>query len=77
MYVLIGVIIGTILWRIGCMFNTRMAWPEAKYRHKWRLSRHTTPSGKLLYYCPRCGLYDPAPCKAKYENRVCERGRYK
>jgi len=28
--------------------------------HKWQLSPHTTPSGKLLYHCPVCGLYDPA-----------------
>lgn len=44
--------------------------------HKWQLSPHTTPSGKLLYHCPVCGLYDPAPVKAKFENRECKPGAY-
>jgi len=45
-------------------------------KHKWQLSPHTTPSGKLLYHCPVCGLYDPAPVKAKFENRECKPGAY-
>ena len=45
-------------------------------KHKWQLSPHTTPSGKLLYQCPVCGLYDPAPVKAKFENRACTPGAY-
>jgi hypothetical protein len=44
--------------------------------HKWQLSPHTTPSGKLLYHCPVCGLYDPAPVKAKFENRECTPSAY-
>ena len=45
-------------------------------KHKWQVSPHTTPSGKLLYHCPVCGLYDPAPVKAKFENRECKPGAY-
>jgi len=44
--------------------------------HKWELSPHTTPSGKILYHCPVCGLYDPAPVKPKFENRACVAGKY-
>jgi len=45
-------------------------------KHKWELSPHTTPSGKILYHCPVCGLYDPAPVKPKFENRACVAGKY-
>ena len=39
--------------------------------HNWRLSKLRTPSGKLLYHCPNCGLYDTAPIKKKYDRREC------
>ena len=39
--------------------------------HNWRLSKLRTPSGKLLYYCDVCGLYDPAPIKEEFETREC------
>jgi hypothetical protein len=45
-------------------------------KHKWELSPHTTPSGKILYHCPVCGLYDPAPVKPRFENRACVAGTY-
>ncbi len=45
-------------------------------RHKWELSPHTTPSGKILYHCSVCGLYDPAPVKPKFEDRECGPGLY-
>ena len=45
--------------------------------HRWKLSRHTTPSGKVLMYCPVCKLYDPAPVKPEYERRPCEPDLYK
>jgi len=44
--------------------------------HEWELSPHTTPSGKILYHCPVCGLYDPAPVKPEFENRECVAGKY-
>jgi len=46
------------------------------YQHKWKISDYKTPSGKLLFYCPRCKLYDPAPVKEKYENRPCKLDLY-
>ena len=45
-------------------------------KHKWELSPHTTPSGKILYHCSVCGLYDPAPVKPKFEDRECGPGLY-
>lgn len=48
-----------------------------RIEHKWELSPHTTPSGKILYHCPVCGLYDPAPVKAEFEERECAPGKYK
>ena len=45
-------------------------------QHKWKLSEYRTPSGKILYYCPRCKLLDPAPVKPKFEHRPCEPGLY-
>ena len=44
--------------------------------HKWELSQLTTPSGKLVYHCPVCGLYSPAPVKPEYENHPCIPGLY-
>lgn len=45
--------------------------------HKWEMSPHTTPSGKVLHYCPVCGLYDPAPVKPEFEDRECAPDKYK
>lgn len=50
---------------------------KAAYKHDWQLSKDTSPSGKILFHCPYCGLYDPAPTKMKYEGRVCEKDKYK
>ena len=41
------------------------------YKHEWQLSDKTTPSGKVLFHCPVCGLYDPAPVKEKFEMLEC------
>ena len=46
------------------------------YRHRWRLSDKRTNSGKALFHCPVCGLYDPAPVKEKYEERECIPNKY-
>ncbi len=46
------------------------------YAHDWQLSPHTSPSGKVLYHCPVCGLYDPAPVKTRFEHRPCTPDRY-
>lgn len=45
-------------------------------KHQWELSPHTTPSGRILYHCPICGLYDCVPVKAKFERRECTAGKY-
>lgn len=42
------------------------------YVHDWKLTGKTTPSGKILYKCSRCGITDPAPVKPKYEHRPCK-----
>ncbi len=42
------------------------------YKHRWRLSDKKSPSGRLLFHCPVCGLYDPAPVGEKYEHRECK-----
>jgi hypothetical protein len=48
-------------------------------QHEWELSEKTTPSGKVLWECKRCGLSDPAPVKPEYERTKCncdqKRGR--
>ena len=49
---------------------------EFHLRHWWRLSPHTSPSGKMMYHCPVCGLYDPAPVKSEYERRPCKPDAY-
>jgi hypothetical protein len=42
------------------------------YSHDWRYVKNkTTPSGKILYRCARCGIEDPAPVKIQYEHRKC------
>jgi len=46
-------------------------------KHKWELSQYTTPSGKILYHCPKCGLYDCCPVKPKFETRECIKDKYK
>jgi len=46
------------------------------YNHNWQLSKFTSPSGKMMYYCPKCKLYDPAPVKEKYEERECVADKY-
>lgn len=45
-------------------------------KHNWQLSEYTSPSGKMLYHCQNCGLYDPAPVKDEYETRKCVKDRY-
>lgn len=44
--------------------------------HQWELSPYTTPSGRNLYHCPVCGLYDCAPVKPEFESRKCKPGEY-
>ena len=43
-------------------------------KHRWKLSDKTSPSGKILYYCPLCKLYDPAPVKD--DSRECAEDKY-
>ena len=44
--------------------------------HRWRLTAYTSPSGKMMYHCPVCKIYDPAPVKDKYETRICKEDEY-
>jgi len=41
------------------------------YDHAWVHLGETTPSGKILYRCAKCGITDTVPVKPKHEDRPC------
>ena len=48
---------------------------QVSYRHDWVTSDESSPSGKIIFVCRRCGIKDVSPVKEEYETRLCKRRR--
>ena len=44
---------------------------KVSYKHDWDPSEYRSVSGKMLFVCKKCGLFNTAPVKEEFEHHPC------